>query len=212
MMVQDSSHAGNGTWPIMTAMMRQTRKQILTMAALFAALLTLVGPAEGRPRGLVTDPLTGVALGGYDAVSYATGPVPVPGRPDFDYYWQGAPWYFSSAANRDIFTRNPEIYAPQFGGHATMSLSRGYFTDGNPLLYARHRVKLYLFYSAANREAFLMAPDAAIAAAEANWARLSGEPPPAPATEPQAAAPADAAPHVPDLAPAPSAPARPIAH
>ncbi len=39
------------------------------------------------------------------------------------------------AANRDVFMRNPEIYAPQFGGHCVTSLARGYLSDGKPRLY-----------------------------------------------------------------------------
>jgi YHS domain-containing protein len=190
----------------MTAMMRQIRKQILTMAALAGTVLALAAPALAQPRirPVVTDPLTGVALRGYDPVSYFTEPAPLPGRPDYDYDWQGVPWYFATPANRDVFMRAPEVYAPQFGGHAAMSLSRGYLTDGNPLLYVRHKVKLYLFYSAANREAFLMSPDAAIASAEANWLRLSGTSPPAtgPAGPAGSTPPETGAPVVPDLAPA----------
>ena len=84
---------------------------------------------------IVTDPLTGVAIDGYDAVSYFIDAEPQPGKPDFEYDWQGVPWYFDSAANRDVFMRNPDVYAPQFGGHCVTSLSRGYLSDGKPRLY-----------------------------------------------------------------------------
>src|SRR5690606_1422748 len=63
--------ARHGNSAIMTAMMRQTRKQILTMA-LFALVAAAIPPASAQPmvRPVVTAPLTGVALDGYDAVSY----------------------------------------------------------------------------------------------------------------------------------------------
>ena len=83
------------------------------------------------------------------------------------------PWHFASAANRDIFKGSPEIYAPQFGGHGAMGIARGYVSDSNPAIYTVFKQRLYLFYSAANREAFLLAPDAAAIAAEANWVELS---------------------------------------
>jgi len=175
----------------MTAMMRQIRKQILTMLVLglTAAAMAMAGApataAAAQVTTTVTDPLTGVAIEGYDPVTYFTEPAPLPGSPDHFYEWGGVPWYFASAANRDIFMRAPDIYAPQFGGHCTMSLARGYLSDGRPGLYAIEGMRLYLFYSTANREAFLASPERATARAEANWqvlrARLSGPKlPPAP--------------------------------
>lgn len=165
----------------MAAMMRQKRKQILTITRLLAALALLGGLAFGVPAraealvtAIVTDPLTGVALEGYDPVSYFIDKEPAPGSPDFEYQWGGVPWYFNSAANRDVFMRNPAIYAPQFGGHCLMSLSRGYLSDGKPRLYAIAGMKLYLFYSVANREAFLASQAASLGAAEASWTELEG--------------------------------------
>lgn len=121
---------------------------------------------------IVTDPLTGVAIDGFDPVSYFTEPTPLEGKPDYEYYWSGVPWYFATAANRDVFIGHPEVYAPRFGGHGAMSLARGFLSDGNPRIYVIHRQQLYLFYSAGNRDAFMLAPEQAIADAEANWPAL----------------------------------------
>lgn len=158
----------------MTAMMRQIRKQTLTIGLLLALSLAIpAAHAGGLTPGIVTDPLTGVALDGMDPVSYFTDPEPQQGLPDYEYDWQGAAWYFANAANRDIFARSPETYAPQFGGHAAMSLARGYLSDGDPRIYAVVAKRLYLFYSTANRDAFEMAPAPAIDAARVNWARIA---------------------------------------
>ncbi len=166
----------------MAAMMRQKRKQNLTITGLIGALAMICGlglaatavQAASLVTAIVTDPLTGVALDGYDPVSYFTDPDPQPGVRDFAYEWQGVPWFFASAANRDVFMRNPEIYAPQYGGHCVMSLSRGYLSDGKPRLYAITGMKLYLFYSLANREAFFASGDGrAIADADFRWPELS---------------------------------------
>jgi YHS domain-containing protein len=163
----------------MAAMMRQKRKQILTISAaipaVLAALLALAVPAQAEAlvQTVVTDPLTGVALEGYDPVSYFTEPEPLVGKPDYEFVWQGVPWYFATAANRDVFMRHPEVYAPQYGGHCVMSLSRGFLSDGKPRLYVIDRMKLYLFYSVANREAFFAAEERAVTAADGNWNRLA---------------------------------------
>ena len=107
------------------------------MAARAAALVETV----------VTDPISGIAIDGYDPVTYFIDGTPQLGLPDFEYQWQGVPWYFVSAANRDVFIRNPEIYAPQYGGHCVTSLSRGYLSDGKPRLFLirGHEALLLLF-------------------------------------------------------------------
>jgi hypothetical protein len=159
----------------MAAMMRQTCKQILTMllVATLGAGTASFASAQSVVSTIVTDPLTGVAMDGYDPVSYFTEPAPLQGSPDNEVYWSGVPWYFATPANRDVFIRNPDIYAPQFGGYCEMSLARGYLSDGNPEIFTIVDMKLYLFYSAANREAFLLSPEEAMAKAETNWASLS---------------------------------------
>ena len=158
--------------------MRQKRKQILTISLAIALSLAVFAlpvavPAASLVTTVVTDPLTGVALEGYDPVTYFTEPDPQPGQPDFEYQWAGVPWYFTSAANRDVFIRNPEVYAPQFGGHCVMSLSRGYLSDGKPRLYLIDGMKLYLFYSVANRDAFLQSDVTSLREAQGNWVGLA---------------------------------------
>ncbi len=170
-------------------MMRQIYKQILTIALLLAAVAGAPVRAESVVTAIVTDPLTGVAIEGYDPVSYFTDPEPRQGVPDYEFYWNGVPWYFVSAANRDVFMRAPEVYAPQHGGHCEMSLARGFLSDGQPQIYVIEKMKLYLFYSAANREAFLIAKKEALEDAESHWRELSKElsgPQPEPAAGPAA--------------------------
>ena len=152
-------------------MMRQTGKQILTIVAWLA--LSFAARGEALVTTIVTDPLSGVAIDGYDPVSYFIDDEPQEGLPQFEYIWQGVPWYFVSAANRDVFLRHPEVYAPQFGGHCVMSLSRGYLSDGKPRLYVIDSLKLYFFYSTSNREAFLLSRSPTLKAALDNWTGLS---------------------------------------
>ncbi len=155
-------------------MMGQISKQILTIAVLLMAMVASPWVrAESIVTAIVADPLTGVAIEGYDPVSFFTEAVPVQGLPDYEFEWAGVPWYFANAANRDVFMRAPEVYAPQFGGHCTMSLARGYLSDGKPAAYAVRDGRLYLFYSAANRQTFLMSPVEALAEVETNWVTLS---------------------------------------
>lgn len=159
--------------------MLQTSKQILTMIAmvlpLFGLAIATSAPVQAQSTVgyILTDPLTGVAIGGMDPVSYFTEPSPLPGKPDFEYEWKGVPWYFANAANREVFMRDPELYAPQYGGHGAMSMARGFVSDADPMFYTVFKQRLFFFYSAANREAFLLAPDAAAQRGAANWEELS---------------------------------------
>jgi len=149
---------------------------------MIALMLPLFGPgfamvqqaqAQSIVSWVLTDPLTGLAIGGMDPVSYFTEPAPLQGKPEFEYEWMGAPWLFATEANRDVFERNPEFFAPQFGGHGAMSMSRGFVSDADPAIHVVYKERLYFFYSASNREAFLLAPDAAALRAEQHWQVLS---------------------------------------
>jgi YHS domain-containing protein len=182
--------------------MRQIGKQILTIVA-WLLLMSLAQAQDGAPP-IVTDPLSGVAIEGYDPVSFFIEPEPQPGLPDYEYVWGGVSWYFASAANRDVFARNPATYAPQYGGHCVMSLSRGYLSDGKPRLFTIEALKLYFFYSTANRDAFLLSKTEALTTAKVNWENLSKGLPvekpvdTLPSAEPSASA--EAAPVAPDNA------------
>ena len=153
-------------------MMKHISKQILTMLAL---VLPLSGPvlAQSVVTEIVTNPLTGVAIDGMDPVSYFTEPLPLRGNPIHEYHWKGVPWQFATEANMEVFRRSPEIYAPQYGGHGAMSMARGFVSDSDPDIYTVFKERLYLFYSAANREAFLLSPDAAAINGTQNWQTLS---------------------------------------
>lgn len=129
-----------------------------------------------QTKGTVVDFLTGVAISGYDPVSYFTEPEPLLGTPLHEYEWNGVPWYFASEANRDIFIRAPEVYAPLFGGHCAMSMARGFLSGGNPTIYRIVEDRLVLFYSVGNREAFDIARATMFARAATNWQALPDRP------------------------------------
>ena len=114
----------------------------------------------------------GKAIKGYDPVAYFTQSKPVKGDRDFTYRWQGATWYFASAANRDAFQAAPEKYAPAYGGYCAYAVSQNTTAKIDPTAWAIVDGTLYLNYSLdiqkkweANRAAF-------ITAADANWPKL----------------------------------------
>ena len=119
-------------------------------AALVFMLIVTVTLAV-RSASAAVDPVNknifGTALKGYDAVAYFKESRPVKGKDEFRHDWMGAKWYFVSAANRDEFARNPEKYAPQFGGYCAWAVAHGYTASIDPEAWRIVDGKLYLNYS-----------------------------------------------------------------
>jgi YHS domain-containing protein len=76
--------------------------------------ILFAGSIQIAPINLNTD---GVALKGYDPVAYFTMGRPVKGQKQFQHDWQGATWLFKSHDHLTLFQKNPEKYAPQYGGY-----------------------------------------------------------------------------------------------
>lgn len=65
------------------------------------------------------------AIDGFDPVSYFTDERAVRGSADITAEWNGAVWHFNSDAHRDLFTADPEKYAPQYGGFCALGMAHG---------------------------------------------------------------------------------------
>ena len=124
---------------------------------------------------VVVDRHTGLALYGVDPVAYFTDRKPVPGRAEFEYRYAGAIWRFHNEGNRAAFAADPNVYMPLYGGYDPVGISRGLATPGFPALWVLHEQRLYLFYTADARAAFLADPATVIAAASARWTAVRSE-------------------------------------
>jgi hypothetical protein len=102
--------------------------------------------AAGKPS--INTSRNDLALRGYDAVSYWSESKPVQGSASFEYRWMNAVWRFASAEHRDQFIKEPERYAPQFGGYCAYAVSQGHTADGDPNAWRIVDGRLYLNYSA----------------------------------------------------------------
>ena len=83
-------------------------------------------------------------LKGFDAVAYFQQGKAIPGNDNFTYKWQNVNWRFSTAENRNLFIKNPEKYAPQYGGFCAWAVSRGYTAPIDPNAWKIVAGKLYL--------------------------------------------------------------------
>jgi YHS domain-containing protein len=117
---------------------------ILLALAAFAVAGTALAAANVAP---INTDKKGVALHGYDAVTYFESDKPQPGSEAFSYTFMGATWRFVSAENRKKFAQHHEMYMPQYGGYCAKAVSENDTADIDPLAYKIVDGKLYLNYS-----------------------------------------------------------------
>ncbi len=138
-----------------------------------AAPLELLPPTVGVAEIHAGASSSGLALRGFDPVSYHLPGGPLPGSADREVLWGGVAWRFASEANRQAFLGDPEAFAPRLGGRDAAAAARGRPADADPGLFLLRDGRLYLFRSPEGRAAF--AADPALAeAAEAGWRGIEG--------------------------------------
>ena len=136
---------------------------------LFGLLALSLGSAS---EGISSDNLK---LKGYDPVAYFTAEKPVKGDKKFEYQWMGARYRFSSQGNLEIFKKEPEKYAPQYGGYCAYAVSQDYTAPVDPEAWDIVEGKLYLNYSKSVQKKWRKHRDEYIAAADKNWPAIKAK-------------------------------------
>ena len=117
--------------------------------AIFLFLLTgafCFGQQEGQ-RASHFNIKKGIALEGYDPVSYFSGK-PKEGKSGLQYKHKGITYLFFSQANLDSFKAAPEKYEPAYGGWCAYAMGEsGEKVKVDPETYKILNGKLYLFYN-----------------------------------------------------------------
>jgi YHS domain-containing protein len=134
-----------------------------------AAVLTLAAVAHVHAEKPAWYLSSGLALGGYDAVSYFIDSRAVKGEERFEVEWNGARWRFASTEHLERFKADPARYAPQFGGYCAWAVSRGYTASGDPTAWSVVDGRLYVNYSASVRSTWEKDKPGNIAKGNANW-------------------------------------------
>ncbi len=124
---------------------------------------------------LVATQEDGIAIGGYDPVSFHQQSGPVMGTHDHILMWQGATWLFVSAKNMERFEANPRAFAPRFGGYCAFGLSVGTLVQANPQAWVLRDDGLYLFKDQLAAEVWLEDADNRINLAKGKWPRILRE-------------------------------------
>ncbi len=150
---------------------RRNEKKTVTAILITTAfyLLTLSPAFAIEP---VNKASNGVAIKGYDPVAYFTDGRPVKGSRDFEYVWMGAKWHFSTVEHRNLFIRDPEKYAPKYGGYCAYAVSQGTTADIDPEAWNIVDGRLYLNLSKKIRDKWSKDIPGYIKKADEKWPKI----------------------------------------
>ena len=91
-----------------------------------------------------------LSISGYDPVAYFTDGKPIQGRVDLEYLWHKSLWRFASSEHRDLFSKDPVHYAPQYDGYCAMGVTNdaaAHKDTVDPNAWAIVDGKLYLVHN-----------------------------------------------------------------
>ncbi len=143
---------------------------VITTASIMGAAIHSPVAAQKVPP--INVDKKGVALHGYDPVSYFEADGPSPGRDSFSYSAHGATWRFVSAENRKKFAQDQAKFTPQYGGYCAYAVSENRTADVDPLTYKIVEGKLYLNYDVKIQRTWEKDIPGRIARADKNWPGL----------------------------------------
>jgi hypothetical protein len=145
---------------------------IVGLALIYAGIIIpQTGHATTSER-IVADPQTGLAISGFDPVSYFVDKSAKFGLPEYEHSYGGAVWRFRNQGNRAAFVAHPDIYSPRFGGYDPNAVAQGKAVAGHPLNWTINNQRLYLFYDAKSRAEFAAEPERIIKEAVRRWPQV----------------------------------------
>ena len=143
------------------------RLRLGCLALLWIGLISTMSMARADMPVFSAD--HGMAVDGYDVVTYFGADTPLPGDPTHAVVWKGAIWQFVSRQNREQFEANPRAYAPQYGGYCAFGVSQGLVLETDPMLYRIRDGKLYLMHNETVWGRWVEDMAGYIAEADAKW-------------------------------------------
>ncbi len=145
--------------------------RLVLLATLLAILPAAWAFAGGQHEGPVNT-TDGIAIQGYDPVAYHTLGEPTEGSSRFSADWDDATWYFISAEHRDLFAKDPERYAPHYGGYCAQAAAQDQVAEGDPEIWTIEGGRLFLNYNNRYQRRFRSDLPGNIASADRNWPGL----------------------------------------
>jgi YHS domain-containing protein len=136
------------------------------------ALATVALPSLAQTKTLLNLDKNGVAIQGYDPVSFFADGKPMKGKPEFPARHNGAVYYFASKEHRDLFKADPTKYEPAFGGYCAYGVSRNKLVEIDVDAFQIVNNRLLLQYSKGVQENFNKDTKGNLAKADGNWPAL----------------------------------------
>jgi YHS domain-containing protein len=134
---------------------------MLTFVLLFTGIVLAASPINTDSNG--------VAIKGYDPVAYFTMDKPVKGNNDFEHEWKGVKWRFSTKNHMKLFIKDPDKYAPRYGGYCAYGVAVDALFDIQPEAWSIVDSKLYLNKNLDVRETWKKDIPGNIKKADMNW-------------------------------------------
>jgi hypothetical protein len=142
-------------------------KAILTISLLLAATTSFADTLQYATEN--------GAIDGFDPVSYFSENRPERGSSNITAEWNGAVWHFTTVEHRDIFLKEPEKYAPRYGGFCALGMAHGGDVPTNPEAWTIWEGKLYLNMIKEVSITWRYNPDKLIARADKKWEALNAQ-------------------------------------
>lgn len=112
------------------------------------------------------------AIRGYDVVAFFKNNQPILGNDSINYHWEDANWYFSSNENKELFIKNPEKYAPQYGGYCAYGTAGNHKAPTQIETWTIKENKLYFNYNTKVKSLWNKNQDSLIEKANLYWPTL----------------------------------------
>ena len=136
------------------------------LTSLLILLLTGLSLHAQQPEIFSTN---GRAIRGYDPVAFFNQSAAVKGSDSLSYTWKNTEWLFSTSENRDSFQKNPEKYAPQYGGYCAYGVADNHKSPTQTDTWTIVNDRLYFNYNKKVKEHWSKDRDKLIEQADSKW-------------------------------------------
>lgn len=148
------------------------KNSLIATALAFGTLSTLPALAADEVNVAAQGQTAGLAVQGYDVISYRTNDAPLLGSADFTTEYEGATYRFVSQDNLDTFNADPARFAPAYGGFCAYGVSKGKKFEIDPTAYKVVDDVLYLNFNKSVQKKWAKKTDQYISKAETNWTEI----------------------------------------
>jgi len=131
--------------------------------------LFVASAAAARSPIAAVNTENGLAIKGYDPVSYFDTGDPMRGSAQFSTTYKGVVYRFVSADHRNRFMAEPEKFVPQYGGYCAFAIAQNWIADIDPDEWAIVDGKLYLNNGFFAQSLWSLDKSGNIAAGDRNW-------------------------------------------